>query len=390
MAKTRNRMYEPYGYREGEQYFSLRNTIDNEIIYNRRTDKEQDVDIDTLSGDVKDIQDTLGTITSGGTYETIDARITENRNDIENIYSTAFFNASYNTNTESLDFKNNDGDVTISVPMTDIIAHDLIKSAIYDKESQQIIITFDNGDIVYVDCADLIDIDEYGIGLELVDDRILAVKKDETSEQVIVDSAGTLADVLTISTDGVKIANIQTAIDVEKERAMAAEAEEAATRKSADDSLQGQINSEVATRTSEVARLDGRIDQETNDRQTQDTALNTKLGNEQTAREARDTYLEDLIIQKASDSSAAVAAERDRAMAEEARLWRAIDGSSGSTSGLLERVVALENKMATFEGAIKINPGLSPDDTPQSVYMYVEGEWHDVTTLLSAFTNEGF
>ena len=337
MAKTRNRMYEPYGYREGEQYFSLRNAIDNEITVNRRTDKEQDDALDALSGDVKDLQE----------------RVTENANNIDNIYETAFFNASFNTGTTSIDFENNNGSVIVSVDMSEI-ATSIIESAVYNKDTQQIVITFDNGDVINIDCNDLINIDEYGAGLELIDNSKLTVKKDESSEKVVVDASGTTADVLSISDDGVKVSNIQTAIDVEKERAMEAEAAEKGERENADSDLNEKIEKEISDRIEDVD------------------------AEKERAMEAE------------ADLADEIAAEAERAKAEEERLWSAIDAGTGSTESLLARVEALEAKMAMFEGAIKINPGLSPDDTPQSVYMFVEGDWHDVTTLLSAFTNEGF
>jgi hypothetical protein len=338
MAKTRNRMYEPYGYREGEQYFSLRNAIDNEIIVNRRTDKEQDDDIDALSGNVKDLQE----------------KVTENTNNIDNIYETAFFNASFNTGTTSIDFENNSGSVIVSVDLSEIAQLGVIKSAVYDKDTQQIIITFENGDVINIDCNDLINIDEYGAGLELIGDSKLGVKKDEASEKVIIDASGTTADVLSISDDGVKVSNIQAAIDVEKERAMEAEAAEKEERENADSDLDEKIEKEISDRIEDV-----------------DTE-------KERAMEAEAELADE------------ITAEAERAKAEEDRLWSAIDAGTGSTESLLARVEALEAKMAMFEGAIKINPGLSPDDSPQSVYMFVEGDWHDVTTLLSAFTNEGF
>lgn len=347
-------MYEPYGYREGEQYFSLRNAIDNEIIVNRRTDKEQDDAIDALSGDVKDLQEAVSAITSGGSYEELEARVTENTNNIDNIYETAFFNASFNTGTTSIDFENNNGSVIVSVDISEIAGQGIIESAVYDKDTQQIVITFSNGDVINIDCNDLINIDEYGAGLELIDNSKLGVKKDEASEKVIVDASGTTADVLSISDDGVKVSNIQAAIDVEKERAMEAEAAEKEERENAD------------------ADLDEKIEQEISDR------IEDVDAEKERAMEAE------------ADLADEIAAEAERAKAEEERLWNAIETGTGSTESLLARVEALEAKMATIEGAIKINPGLSPDDTPQSVYMFIEGDWHDVTTLLSAFTNEGF
>lgn len=436
--KTRNRMYEPYGYRESDGYLSLRNHIDNEIIYNRRTDQEQDNDIDTLSGDIATIKETLGTITDGSQdYASLDERITTNADNIDDIFETGFFGASYNPDSsiEAIQFFNKNGDVVISVPLKDIIGSNLIQEAYYDKEAKQIVIRFDNGDIVRVDCKDLIDITEYGIGLELVesgdpesDGKILAVKKDETSERVIVGADGEEADVLTISDDGVKVANIQKAIDVETERAKAAEAQEKAERTATDETLLGLINAEKAERVNEVARLDARIDAEREDRETQAADLNTRMGalennlqGEVLARQAKDNEITTLIMstkseltnsitnsvqvetnrataaenllrsELLSEKERAIAAEntltnavrdeRDRALAAERALSDRIDDITGEGDESLEaRVRALEDKMEMILNAIHIDGN--------DVKLFVEGEWTSVNDELRQITNE--
>lgn len=405
MAK-RTRMYEPYGYREGEAYYSLRNAIDNEIGLNRRTDEQQDADIDALSGSVKDIQDTIGTITSGGTYETIDARITANKENIDKILDEAFFNVQYSDDAEALVFYNDEGEAVASVKMTDIIGSHLVKSAVYDKERKKIVITFDNDDVVEIDCADLLDIEEYADGL-VVNDGVLSVKKDASSEKVIVDASGTEADVLSISMDGVKVANIQKAIDVEKDRAIEAENAEAAARRSYDEYLEGRINSEETSRISdvsrldtkidtEVSRLDARVDSEREDRQTQaarlDTSIanvSTNLTNETLARESADSEIRTMISNTKTELNASILEEKNRAVAAEEELSRRIDEGSSEHGDLVDRVVALENKVAVLEEFMqKVNDALHIDG--QNIGIFVEGDWENLNELVSQLVNETF
>lgn len=90
-----------------------------------------------------------------------------------------------------------------------------LKSASYSADTQTLYLTYilANGDesTVTVDMKSLISEAEIGNGLG-VSDGVVSVKKDTTSEKVMT-AADTEADVLTISADGVKVANIQTAID---------------------------------------------------------------------------------------------------------------------------------------------------------------------------------
>jgi len=66
-------------------------------------------------------------------------------------------------------------------------------------------------ELVAIDVNDFLEESEFKDGLE-VDNHIVKVKVDEDSEKVRISSAET-ADVLSVSEDGVKIANIQAAID---------------------------------------------------------------------------------------------------------------------------------------------------------------------------------
>ena len=67
-------------------------------------------------------------------------------------------------------------------------------------------------ELVKIDINDFLEESEFKDGL-VVDDHMVKVKVDEASEEVIVGDSGETAPVLSVSEDGVKIANIQRAID---------------------------------------------------------------------------------------------------------------------------------------------------------------------------------
>lgn len=66
-------------------------------------------------------------------------------------------------------------------------------------------------ELVAIDVNDFLEESEFKDGL-VVDNHVVKVKVDEASEKVVINSAET-ADVLSVSEDGVKISNIQAAID---------------------------------------------------------------------------------------------------------------------------------------------------------------------------------
>lgn len=87
------------------------------------------------------------------------------------------------------------------VPGTGDTALDLI----YHKEDG----TYE---LVKIDVNDFLEESEFKDGLE-VDNHVVKVKVDPASEEVVIDDSGNTAPVLSVSEDGVKIANIQAAIN---------------------------------------------------------------------------------------------------------------------------------------------------------------------------------
>jgi len=148
--------------------------------------------------------------------------------------------------------------------MTDIFPSKLVKSAEYDKDTQHLVITFDNDDKIDIDLNDLINNLEAGDGL-ILDNAKFAVLIAPDSEKFV---SGTGESFLTVSSAGVKISHIQEAIDVEKARALEAERVEREARISQDNVLLGLINSEVSRARGEESRIETKLDNEIADRNT--------------------------------------------------------------------------------------------------------------------------
>lgn len=162
-----NRLCEPYGFVEGKAYYSLRNTIDEEIKQNRETDKEQ--------------------------------------------AEKSFTKVEFDEENNNIVFSNSEDKAVGLLNVDDIVPSYLIEDVTYDKDTQILTIKFDSEHIIEVDLNDLITIDEAGDGLEIKDSKI-SIKIAEDSDNFIQ-----------VSSEGLKSTGVQEAIDEEKERAVAEE-----------------------------------------------------------------------------------------------------------------------------------------------------------------------
>lgn len=162
-----NRLYEPYGFVEGKAYYSLRNTIDEEIKQNRETDKEQ--------------------------------------------AEKSFTKVEFDEENNNIVFSNSEDKAVGLLNVDDIVPSYLIEDVTYDKDTQILTIKFDSEHIIEVDLNDLITVDEAGDGLEIKDSKI-SIKIAEDSDNFIQ-----------VSSEGLKSTGVQEAIDEEKERAVAEE-----------------------------------------------------------------------------------------------------------------------------------------------------------------------
>ena len=330
-------MYEPYGYLEEGDYLSRKSMLYNEIERSRAADKKEFHDIDDL-------------------YE---------RHETEAVNS-----AYYDNDLESIIFKNLNGDAISSIKMTDIFPSKLVKSAIYDKDTQHLIITFDNDDKIDIDLNDLINNLEAGDGL-ILNDAKFSVLIDSDSEKFV---SGTGESFLTVGASGVKINHIQEAIDVEKDRAISAETLERNTRIEQDNILLGLINAEKARAIGEETRIDNtigtgfttgatetvtqkyidlsnRLTQETTNRTTQDNQLQNNIETETTAREGEIARLETVINTKANSSNVYVKSQVYTKTESDDRYQQ--KGNYATTSDiatLLARIQNLENRVSALEG----------------------------------------
>jgi hypothetical protein len=238
MGKTR--MYEPYGYDEENDYISKRFQIEDDLRTSRQNDVKE--------------------------FENID--------DLYNKHNTEVFGSAYYDNDlESVIFKNLDGNAIASIKMTDIFPSKLVKSAEYDKDTQHLIITFDNDDKIDIDLNDLINNLEAGDGL-ILNDAKFNVLIGPSSEKFV---SGTGENFLTVSSSGVAINHIQDAIDVEKARALEAERVEREARIDQDNVLLGLINAEKARAIGEEGRIETKLDNEIADRNTQNNRHDSSI-----------------------------------------------------------------------------------------------------------------
>jgi hypothetical protein len=268
--RRKTRMYEPWGYREENNYQSDENQFDNEL-------------------------------------------------------NELFASASYNKDDKKIHFFNNDGlDLSGSSIDTNEFASGVIESATYDKETKILTIVFSNGDIVEINLADLIDENEFADGLQ-VNDGIVSIKLDGESEAyIIVSPSGLKLSGIDAAIEAEKTraeeaeTALQAAIEAEGQRAQ--EAEEA---------LDAKIEDEITRATSAETGLDTKITQEIVDREADVDAEEARA---KAAEETLDAKLDQEIQDRKDDvdaeedrATAAEAAEKARAEAAEAAANRRID-----------------------------------------------------------------
>ena len=246
-------------------------------------------------------------------------------NQFEKELNELFASASYNKDDKKIHFFNNDGlDLSGSSIDTNEFASGVIESATYDKETKILTIVFSNGDIVEINLADLIDENEFADGLQ-VNDGIVSIKLDGESEAYLtVSPSGLKLSGVDAAIEAEKTraeeaeTALQAAIEAEGQRAQ--EAEEA---------LDAKIDEEIARATSAETALDTKITQEIVDREADVDAEEARA---KAAEEALDAKLDQEIQDRKDDvdaeearATAAEAAEKARAEAAEAAANRRID-----------------------------------------------------------------
>lgn len=406
IKKRKTRMYEPWGYREENDYQSGENQFEKEL-------------------------------------------------------NELFASASYNKDDKKIHFFNNDGlELSGSSIDTNEFASGVIESASYDKTTKILTIVFSNGDIVEINLADLIDENEFADGLQ-VNDGIVSIKLDaETEAYLTVSENGLKVSGIDAAINAEKTraeeaeAELQAAIEAEVARATSAETaldekidEEIARATSAETALDIKITQEIADREVDVnaeetrakaaeETLDAKIDQEIADRiadvdaeetraraaetvlTQQITALNSELDAEESIREAADVRLEGLITAETSRATSAettldakIDQEIARATSAETELDNALDllnqklgykdNETLQKNGAHEVAFGSYNISNTSEdasGRTIFSIGNGTSDSARSnalevrengdVYMWVENDYMQINRLLAMLAHE--
>lgn len=316
MAK-KNRIQQPYGYKDMNEYTSEANMLSNAIS-------------------------SIG------------------KCDCDDIANKAFFSVEYKDDLESFTFMNMNGAPVGTAKMYDVKFSKLIESASYNRDTNTIDIIFENKDKVSLDVDGLVPTVSFNDGLEKDNDSV-KVKIDNTSEGY-----------LTVSRDGIKISGIKELLDkvplisdkIDKEISDRKNADqglltmldaETKNRKNADDEIKGiigDLSSSVTSGNTTIAEL---IAKETEDRENEDNSIKELLAAETEDRESGDNEIKDIISnlrQSTADSDEAIRAlitkESEDRIASDDEIKNIIgDVTSSITSGntsIVELIKAETNK----------------------------------------------
>lgn len=249
MAK-KNRIQQPYGYRDMNEYTSEANMLSNAIS-------------------------SIG------------------KCDCNDIANKAFFSVEYKDDLESFTFMNMNGAPVGTAKMYDVKFSKLIESASYNRDTNTIDIIFENKDKVSLDVDGLVPTVSFNDGLE----------KDNDSVKVKIDNTGD--GYLTVSKDGIKISGIKEELDkiplisgkIDNEISDRKNADqglltmldaETKNRKSADDEIKGMIGDLSSSVTSGNTTIADLIAKETEDRKNEDKAIKGLLDTETAERKNAD------------------------------------------------------------------------------------------------------
>ena len=283
--------------------------------------------------------------------------------------------AQYNSEDGKIHFFNKDGDELsgTSIDTTEFAGGGVIESADYDTTTKILTIRFSNGDVTEIDFAELVDETEFGDGLIVADGKV-SVKADATSESY-----------LSVGEDGVKISGIDSAIQVEAnrassaeaileaninaeiDRAIAAEAAEKQRAEGAENTLNSKIDAEVSRAVSAETDLQAAIDAEETRATAAEGSLNTKIDTEISRASAAENTLTQSIsslsssleaeksIREAADLSLGVRVDNEKTRAEgaEAALQTAIDAEETRATAVEQALDERINEIAgSYSGAI--------------------------------------
>lgn len=348
-------------------------------------------------------------------------------------YLDSFFaEVEYSTDDKKIHFYNKDGEEKASLDVSGF-SSSVVESTNYDTETKILTIKFSNGDVVEINLAELIDENEFGDGLQVID-GIVSVLVDGTSDPY-----------LSVGEDGIKLHGVDTAIDAERERAISAETE----LQSAIDDIEGDfetaittereraISAETALNTAiinEISRaqdaessLDVKITNEITRATSAETVLNTAISNEIT----RATQTEQHLNSRIDLVNDELDAEESIREANDVRLENKIDGeiarATSAETDINNSIDELSEKLQPLlnDTLVKLNPnesavgqynisrtgesdadktvftiGVGTSDTDRknalevrqdgTVFMWVEGDFLNINDLLSMLAHETY
>lgn len=325
MAK-KNRIQQPYGYKDMNEYTSEANMLSNAIS-------------------------SIG------------------KCDCDDIANKAFFSVEYKDDLESFTFMNMNGAPVGTAKMYDVKFSKLIEYASYNRDTNTIDIIFENKDKVSLDVDGLVPTVSFNDGLEKDNDSV-KVKIDNTSEGY-----------LTVSRDGIKISGIKELLDkvplisdkIDKEISDRKNADqglltmldaETKNRKNADDEIKGiigDLSSSVTSGNTTIAQL---IAKETEDRENEDNSIKELLAAETADRKSGDNEIKDTIsdLRQSTENSdeeirALITKESEDRIASDDEIKNIIgDVTSSITSGntsIVELIKAEANKREEEDTKIK-------------------------------------
>ena len=325
MAK-KNRIQQPYGYRDMNEYTSEANMLSNAIS-------------------------SIG------------------KCDCNDIANKAFFSVEYKDDLESFTFMNMNGSPVGTAKMYDVKFSKLIESASYNRDTNTIDIIFENKDKVSLDVDGLAQTVSFNDGLEKDNDSV-KVKIDNTSEGY-----------LTVSRDGIKISGIKEELDkiplisgkIDKEITDRKNADqglltmleaETKNRKSADDEIKGIIGDLSSSVTSGNTTISELIAKETEDRKKEDNSIKELLAAEKADRKSGDDEIKDIIsdlrqstTESDNEIKALITKESEDRIASDDEIKKIIgDVTSSITSGntsIVELIKAEANKREEEDTKIK-------------------------------------
>ena len=349
----------------------------------------------------------------------------------ENDLDSFFAKVNYNRDDNKIHFSNRDGLEVGNLDVNEFIKSDqIVERAWY--EDGKIYIKFTNGDLITIDVKEILDENEFKDGLQ-VNDGIVTVLKDPTSEKWLTVSI----DGVKVSGIQAEIERLDERIDDEITRATGEEhridgrLDDEITRATNEENrIDDKLDAEItrATRTeqalnSRVDTLNDKLDAEESIREANDTALGLRITTETNDRISAVTAERNRAEAAENALGNRITNETNRAIAAEEALDERIDEIiSGSTVERLDELIEKlgykdndtlnltnEHEVAFGEWNVSntdVNPsgqtifsigvGTSAHDRKNAievrkdgtVYMWVEGDFMSVNQLLGQIAHE--